>query len=288
MKTLRRISDANKKLKSKQAIYLKFKNSNWKGTIITSMNEIIPWHFRWTHFDVPTTYISTKVVGVEQWRSKKEGAELSESSVADPGTKVQTYKWVKPVLFKVRMLSCFIVDFILRICTLILLSWRPRKVSCIMLYCFYYEPQYCIFFATNEPVNFMTSTMQSQAASRNFTTGRNFLFWSLHSWKSNWCQNKKYGDSKAGYLQRVSYSKRAWLEEITMYIASVFKVLQSCSARWSPESFTSQIIRQAQCLHVTKLWLWFARVHSVQFNISKSALHRLVCIISSCLGIKLS
>jgi len=163
--------------------------------------------------------------------------EPSEGRVADPGTEVRTYKWVKPVLFKVRLLSCFIVDFILRICTLILSSWRPRKVSSIMLYCFCYEPQHCVFFATNEPVNFMTSTMQGQAASRNFATGQNFLFWSLHSWKSNSCQNKKHGDSKAGYLQRVSYSKSAWLEEITIYIASVFKVLQSCSARWFARKF---------------------------------------------------
>jgi len=71
----------------------------------------------------------------------------------------------------------------------------------------------------------------------NITTGQNFLFWSLHSWKSNWCQNKKYGDSNAGNLQRVPYSKRALLEEITMYIASVFKVLQSCNARWFARKF---------------------------------------------------
>jgi len=42
----------------------------------------------------------------------------------------------------------------------------------------------------------------------------------------------------------------------------------------------------AQCLHVTKLPLWFAQVRNVQ-NISKSALHRLICIIASFLGIKL-
>jgi len=47
-----------------------------------------------------------------------------------------------------------------------------------------------------------------------------------------------------------------------------------------PESFTSQIIRQAQFLHVTKLSLWFAQVRSAQKNMSKSALHRLVCIIA--------
>ena len=130
------------------------------------------------------------------------------------------------------------------------------------------------------------SIAQGQATSRNITTGKNFLFWSLHSSKLNWYQNKKYGDSKADYLQRVPYSKRALLEESTVNIASVFKVLQSCGVGGLPETFTSQIIRQAQCLHVTKLSLWFAQVHSVQNNISKSALHGLAWIIASRLGIK--
>ena len=38
----------------------------------------------------------------------------------------------------------------------------------------------------------------------------------------------KYGDSKADYLQRVPYSKRALLEESMINAACVFKVLQSC------------------------------------------------------------
>jgi len=41
---------------------------------------------------------------------------------------------------------------------------------------------------------------------------------------------QKCGDSKAGYLQRVPYSKHELLEESIVYIASVFKVLQSCDA----------------------------------------------------------
>jgi len=48
-------------------------------------------------------------------------------------------------------------------------------------------------------MNFIKSEAQGKGASRNITTGQNFLFWSLHSWKSNWCQNKKFGDSKADY-----------------------------------------------------------------------------------------
>jgi len=72
-----------------------------------------------------------------------------------------------------------------------------------------------------------------------------------------------------------------------MYIASVLRFCKAAMHVGSPESFTSQIIRQAQCLRVTKLSLWFAQVHSVQNNISKSALHGLVCIIASLLRTKL-
>jgi len=71
-------------------------------------------------------------------------------------------------------------------------------------------------------------------------------------------------------------------------VASVFKVLQSCGAGMAcQKALRHKIIRQAQCLHVTKLSLWFAQVHSVQNNISKSAMHRQVCIIATLLGIKL-
>jgi len=76
------------------------------------------------------------------------------------------------------------------------------------------------------------------------------------------------------------------MEESIVYIAGVFKVMQSCDAGRLEESFSSQIIRQAQCLRVTKLSLWFAQAHGVQNNISKSALHGLVCIIASLLRTK--
>ena len=88
----------------------------------------------------------------------------------------------------------------------------------------------CTFAEANKPLNFITSVAQGRTASRNITTGQNFLFWSLHSWELNWYQNKRYGDSKANYLQRVPYPKRALLEEDMVYVASVFKVLQSCGA----------------------------------------------------------
>jgi len=79
-------------------------------------------------------------------------------------------------------------------------------------------------------MNFLKSTAQGQAASRNITTSQNFLFWSLHSWKSDGYHNKNQGDSKADHLQSVPYSKRALLEEGMIYVASVFKVLQSCDS----------------------------------------------------------
>jgi len=43
----------------------------------------------------------------------------------------------------------------------------------------------------------MNFIAQGQVASRCDTTGQNFILWSLHIWKSNWCQNKKHGNSKA-------------------------------------------------------------------------------------------
>ena len=55
---------------------------------------------------------------------------------------------------------------------------------------------------------------------------------------------------------------RYWKRDI-MYIASAFKVLQSCDAGSIAGKFSSQIIRQAQCVHVTKLSRWFAQVRSV-------------------------
>ena len=117
-------------------------------------------------------------------------------------------------------------------------------------------------------MNFITATAQVHAASRNITTGQNFLFWSLHSWKSNSYQNKKYGDSKADYLQRFPYSKRALLEESIVSIASAFKVLQSCDAGKLAGKFYVTDHSSAQCPHVTKLSLRFGQVHSVQNNIS--------------------
>jgi len=126
-------------------------------------------------------------------------------------------------------------------------------------------------------MNFTKSIAQSQAASRNITTGQNFMFWSLYSWKSNWYQNKKYGDSKADYPQSPLFETCVIRRE--HYLRSkCFQGSAKLRCRYGlPESFTSSIIRQAQCLHVTKLSLWFAQVRSVQNNISKSALHRSVC-----------
>jgi len=45
-----------------------------------------------------------------------------------------------------------------------------------VLYCPCYKSQSCTFAAANEPLNFITSIAQGQTASRNITTGQNFLF----------------------------------------------------------------------------------------------------------------
>jgi len=47
-------------------------------------------------------------------------------------------------------------------------------------------------------------------------------------------------------------------------MASVFRFCKAATHGGSPESITSQIIRQTQCVYVTKLWLCFAHVQSVK------------------------
>jgi len=60
----------------------------------------------------------------------------------------------------------------------------------------------------------LLSIAQGQAASRNITTGQNFLFWSLHSWESNWYQNegtaiRKQTICRDSLIRNVRYWKRA-------------------------------------------------------------------------------
>jgi len=50
---------------------------------------------------------------------------------------------------------------------------------------------------------------QAKALSRNATISEIFLFLSIHRLQSNWCENERYGLSKAG----VRYSKRTLLGE---------------------------------------------------------------------------
>ena len=124
--------------------------------------------------------------------------------------------------------------------------------------------------------------MQGQAASRNITTGQNFLFWSLHSWELNWHENKKYGDSKGGFCRETLIRNvRCWKRDM-VYVTSVFKVLQSCGASTAlaGKCYITSFSSSAMCA-VTRLALWLAQVHSVVNNISKSPLHRLVCIIAT-------
>jgi len=65
-------------------------------------------------------------------------------------------------------------------------------------------------------MNFLTSIVQGQVASRNITTGQNFLFWSLHSWESNWYQNKstairRQTNCRESLIRNVRYWKGTWL-----------------------------------------------------------------------------
>ena len=94
-------------------------------------------------------------------------------------------------------------------------------------------------------------------------------------------RNEWYSDSKAEDLQRLPYSKRALLKEAMFIVAIVFKVLQSgVGVAWR-KKLRHKIINQACCLFCHKAFAVFRHVHSVQNNISKSALHRLVCIIAT-------
>jgi len=90
-------------------------------------------------------------------------------------------------------------------------------------------------------MNFIKSIAQGQAASRNlrylrdaiFTWRppvRTFCFWSLHSWKSNWYQNKSTAIRRQiicneSLIRNLRYWKRS-----IIYIASVVNILQSCDA----------------------------------------------------------
>jgi len=86
----------------------------------------------------------------------------------------------KTVLFKVRLFSCFVVDFILRSflfthIEIVILTTKKYFLHRDLL--FFMNHKTYIFAATNESMNFITSLAQGQAASRNITTGhQNFLY----------------------------------------------------------------------------------------------------------------
>lgn len=149
--------------------------------------------------------------------------------------------------------------------TLILSSWL-RKISFIVFYCSYLRGISCAFAATyldSELHN--ANTVRPRSFAAKCFRRSDVSVWSLHS------LTKK--------VQRVEGRLTAGR---TLFEAKViFPALQYGEAAMhvgSPKSFTSQIIHQVQCLHVTNAWLWLAYVQSVQNCIAKSALHRLVCI----------
>ena len=69
-----------------------------------------------------------------------------------------------------------------------------------------------------------------------------------------------------------------------IYVASVFKTCEA-AVRISPAGKTSQDFPSSALFSCHEVW--FAHVRSVVNNISKSAMHKLVCIIATLLGIKL-
>jgi len=136
-------------------------------------------------------------------------------------------------------------------------------------------------------MNFITSIAQGQEAPQNITTGQSFLFLSLYSWE-------RYGDSKADCLQRDPYSKRAEKSLFETYWKRLWLTwqlfLKFCKAavQANPAGkfyVTKSFVKRS--LHITKLSLWFARVHTRSKQQNKSALHRRVCIIATPLGTKL-
>jgi len=80
----------------------------------------------------------------------------------------------------------------------------------------------------------LLSTVRGQTASRNITTGQNFLFWSFHSWELNWYQNKVTAIRRQK-ICRVPYPKRALLKETEIYVTSVFKTCKAACGYSLPE-----------------------------------------------------
>jgi len=127
------------------------------------------------------------------------------------------------------------------------------------------------------------SIAQGPAASGNITTGQNFVL--ITSQLKIKLIPKQKVRRFEGRLSAESLLFETCVigRELDSRSKSSLRFCKAAMQEGLPESFTSQIIRQAQCLQVTNLSLWFAQVHSVQNNISKSALHKLVCIIASLL-----
>jgi len=80
-------------------------------------------------------------------------------------------------------------------------------------------------------------------ASRNVAPVRTFCFDHFTVEKSNCCQNKKYGDSKADQLQRAPFSKRMFLDKRIYYVA--IQVVQTCIARILPGKFDVSCVKRS-------------------------------------------
>ena len=211
--------------------------------------------------------------------------------VADPGARVWTY-W-KNCYFQRSIVFLFVVDFILRSflfthIEIVILTTKKYFLHRALLFSLWVVKLYfCCSEWANELHN-VNSARPSGLAKYYHRSELSVLITSQLKIKLIPEQKVRRFEGKPSAER--PYSKRALLEEGIVYIASVFKVLQGCDVRWFAGKFCIKDIRQEQYLHITSqlLSLRFAQyVRSVQNNISKSALHRSVCIIASLLGIKL-
>ena len=125
---------------------------------------------------------------------------------------------ITQIIHKASTLSAFKTS-----CCQSTLPWKCRIFMAKVNVMFHYEralPQ------TNPFVNNQkTLSLQAQANEVWELMHHNGILVALQQ-----CQNRKYGDSKPNYLQRLPCSKRALLKEGVVKIASAFKVLHSCDA----------------------------------------------------------
>ena len=82
--------------------------------------------------------------------------------------------------------ACFIIAFICQKCC-------KQYICAATLFCCWLHSKRLSIILTNQKYFLhctLLSTVQGQAASPNIITSQNLLFWLIHSWESNWYQDK--------------------------------------------------------------------------------------------------